>query len=287
MIKLSVVIVSYKNLDVLKDCLDSIHKYNDIGNQLEVIVVEQSPEETIYDYIKKNYEDIIIIRNSNAGFGAGNNRGTEFASGEYLLFLNPDTILVEPIFSYAIKIFKQNPNLGLFGFKLIDKHGNLNLSYNYIINFGIAQILYRKIKKQPNFSNKKMYINGADIFIRNKLFRDIGKFDENIFMYGEEADICLRLKHTNYTVGYFDEKRIAHLEGGTTDFKPTVYEKLCKSFVYVCDKHGIKWKNHFLSEYMYYKIRLSLKLYKSIEDKKILEYRAQTLKRYLCIENSR
>ena len=78
-VKLSIIIVSYNNLNVLLDCLNSVEKMNDISDQQEVIVVEQSPSDEIYTYLKKNMPQIQTIRAENKGFGAGNNRGVEIA----------------------------------------------------------------------------------------------------------------------------------------------------------------------------------------------------------------
>ena len=79
-VKLSIIIVSYNNLNVLLDCLNSVEKMNDISDQQEVIVVEQSPSDEIYTYLKKNMPQIQTIRAENKGFGAGNNRGVEIAN---------------------------------------------------------------------------------------------------------------------------------------------------------------------------------------------------------------
>ena len=111
---LSIIIVSHKNLEVLRNCLDSIYLYNDIGECLEIIVVDNSPEDNIYHYIKNNYSDIMILRMDNKGFGAANNLGAKIAKGEYLLFLNPDTILIEPIFKFAINQFEKDDKLSMF-----------------------------------------------------------------------------------------------------------------------------------------------------------------------------
>ena len=80
-VKLSIIIVSYNNLNVLLDCLNSVEKMNDISDQQEVIVVEQSPSDEIYTYLKKNMPQIQTIRAENKGFGAGNNRVVEIAQG--------------------------------------------------------------------------------------------------------------------------------------------------------------------------------------------------------------
>src|SRR5699024_9212479 len=117
---LSIVIVTYKKLDIVINCLDSIEKYNDIGKQLEVIVVDNSPDNTIVKFINNEYPDVKTIKSANNGFGAGNNTGFKASSGKYTLFLNPDTILIESIFEFAIRKFEENPKLGIFGLKLLD-----------------------------------------------------------------------------------------------------------------------------------------------------------------------
>ncbi|HOA82310.1 MAG TPA: glycosyltransferase family 2 protein, partial [Defluviitaleaceae bacterium] len=191
----SVIIVSYKKLNILIDCLDSIYKYNDIGDKLEIIVVDNSPEDSIYSYIKSNYNNVIILKSENRGFGAANNLGARIARGKYLLFLNPDTILIEPIFQFAIKKFEENNNLAWFGIKLLDKNFKKSFSFAFINEDSFFQqllsILFRKLDL---FIDGKMFIAGADIFIRKKVFFDIGMFDENIFMYAEEADLAIRIR---------------------------------------------------------------------------------------------
>jgi GT2 family glycosyltransferase len=283
MCKFSVIIVSYNNLKVICDCLDSIEKNNDIGQALQVIVVEQTPQNNIYEYLLSHYTNQIftVVRNDNNGFGAGNNKGTEYANGDVILFLNPDTILVEPIFSFAINVFQNNKDIGLFGVQLLDAKGNLNLSYNEKINFGFGFILKNKMKRNRKFNGRKMYINGADLFVRKDIFIKSGMFDEKIFMYGEETDLCNRIIQQGYKIDYYGDHKIIHLEGQSTSFKEQIYERLCDSFIYVSDKHNYSWRLYFWSESIYYKIRLLFKLYKNDKEKEILSARESILSKKL------
>ena len=84
---LSVIIVSYLHYDILSECLDSIKKYNDIGDELEVIVSDNSPSSNIINQLKSNYPWVKTCKNQNKGFGAGNNRGIGISTGKYILFL--------------------------------------------------------------------------------------------------------------------------------------------------------------------------------------------------------
>lgn len=216
--RLSVIIVSYHNIDVLKNCLDSIEKYNDIGDELEVIVSDNSTDDCLFETIKEEYDWIKIIKNENKGFGAGNNRGYEISSGEYLLFLNPDTILVEPVFRFAINEFEKDEDLALFGVNLTGITGKKNIAYLYMDNYSLFYNLKIKLCRAFNiFIDGKMFINGANLFLRRKSFEEAGRFDENIFMYKEEEDLTKRIKLYSQAkkIKYFKEKKIIHLEGGT------------------------------------------------------------------------
>ncbi|HAS91144.1 MAG TPA: glycosyltransferase family 2 protein, partial [Clostridiales bacterium] len=179
----TVVIVSYNNSEVLINCLNSIYQYNDIGDSLEVIVVDNSENLDIYNLIKNIYKNVIVIKNNNMGFGQANNIGAKLAQGKYLIFLNPDTLLIEPIFLFAIKKFEEYNNLALFGVKLLSVDLKSNMSFGFIDKFSLFYGQLNKILNKYNiFLNNMMYISGANIFIKKSEFIKAGMFDENIFM---------------------------------------------------------------------------------------------------------
>jgi len=252
----SVIIVSYKKLDILIDCLNSIYKYNDIGDKLEIIVVDNSPEDNIYNYIKSNYKNVIILKSENRGFGAGNNLGAKIARGKYLLFLNPDTILIEPIFQFAIKKFEENNSLALFGIKLLNENLKRNWSFYFIDEDSFFRAMLIKLfRKMDFFVDGKMCIAGADIFIRKKIFFDIGMFDENIFMYGEEADLARRIKANNYEIKYFKDKSLIHLGGETVANKSSAIREGLRSTKYYCKKYNIDFNKKILHRIRYQKFK--------------------------------
>lgn len=220
MATLSIIIVSYQNIQIIRDCLDSIQKNNDIGDALEVIVSDNSQDMVLYDTIKKEYDWIKIIKNENKGFGAGNNRGYEISTGKYLLFLNPDTILIEPLFKFAIEQFEINSDLALFGVQLLDSNKKRNSSFFVMDHYGIFATLWGKwCRATSRFIDGKMFICGADLFVRRETFEQAGRFDENIFMYKEESDLIRRIKlsASAKTTRFYKNKHIVHLEGGTGD----------------------------------------------------------------------
>lgn len=216
--KLSVIIVTYQKIDIVRNCLDSIRKYNDIGDALEVIISDNSEDNVLYETIKTEYCWVKIIKNKNEGFGAGNNRGFEISTGKYLLFLNPDTILVEPIFQFAVDKFEKNVDLALFGVQLRSVNGKKNVSYFLMDKHGILAALSIKLSRLFNhYRDGKMFISGADLFVRRESFDQAGRFDENIFMYKEEPDLIRRIKLHSVAkrIRFYKFKNIIHLEGGT------------------------------------------------------------------------
>ena len=257
---LSIIIVSYNNKDVLIDCLDSISGQNDIGEDLEVIVVEQSPSDELFEYIIENYNWVETIRAKNKGFGAGNNRGFEIAKGKYILFLNPDTVLVEPICKYAIEKFESNQTLGLFGVQLLDAYRNETSSFDMNIPYGFwNKVTFKIFQRLGIFLESKMYIQGADLFVRKDLFDAVGRFDEEIFMYGEEPDLCLRVRRAGYHISFDKSKQIIHLQGAcsSTNFEKTFSRQL-ESFKHLCNKYGIQFNKILRSELRYQKAKLML-----------------------------
>ena len=132
-IKISVIIVAYKSANILKRCLDSIAKYNDLGDELEVIVVDNSPEgfRVQSEIEKSNYKNFKYIAADNKGFGAGNNIGAKVAGGEILAFLNPDIILIEPIFKGIYQEFLQDSKVEMLGVKLLYEDMKIGFSFYY------------------------------------------------------------------------------------------------------------------------------------------------------------
>lgn len=275
-IKLSVVIVCYNNLEVLRDCLDSIEKYNDIGQSLEVIVVDNGTSNTTFDYVTNNYKNVKILKNENKGFGQGNNIGFIASSGEFILFLNPDTILIEPIFTFALKCFESEPKLGLFGLKLINKSGKWNLSFNYIDKHGLiyAQLI-KVFHKISYFSPGMMYIVGANLFMRRNVFSEIGMFDEEFFMYYEESDIAKRIRKLGYSIQYFPNKKIIHLEGASSLPNQKMLKIKMDSYKKYCEKYSIDFDKEVKKEtrrtYLKYLILKAIDQEKSKDYKLLLE----------------
>ena len=265
LMKLSVIIVSYENCEILRDCLESIKKFNDLKGEAEIIISDNSITNNVYEMIKKDYPEIQIIKNNNIGFGPANNRAVDISSGEYLLFLNPDTILLEPIFQFAVDKFEQQSNLALFGIKLMNVNGTANNSFFAMDNYTLSwTLLMKAFSKFDIYIDGKMYIAGADLFVRKSAFEAAGRFDENIFMYYEEPDLIKRIKKlpNNYITSFFPEKKMIHLEGATEnkDVPSTVrkVERSIETYKYYCKKWDIQFYENVKRMKMYQEVKKSV-----------------------------
>lgn len=256
---LSIIIVSYNCLDMLKQCIASIEKYNDIGERLEVIVVDNSSDSEIEEWSRQCTQKIQFIINENKGFGQANNVGAAMATGEILLFLNPDTELVEPVFGYVLSRFKKDEKLGMLGLKLRNRQKTYTPSMSMRFHYGFLKGTVNTILTRLDiFLPSIMCTSGADIFIRHELFDEVGRFDENLFMYCEEPDLTNRVNKAGMKNAYDKSKTILHHEAGTSEGMSKRYRQRTEAYRYYCKKYGIDFEKQQNKENVYCKLKARL-----------------------------
>ena len=193
--QLSIVIVTYNSEKHIFDCLNSIFKFNDIGKGLEVIVVDNFSDNRIelFEKIKLQFGDkvILIQNNVNGGYGSGNNRGVNAAQSSCLIIMNPDVRIVNPIFEQIISVFKNNKNIGLLGVRFTDGSKSLTFKPEF-------KNLFRLVFSSPLiqlglYKIHQVFFSGSFLIFDKSSFVQAGLFDENIFMYYEEADVSNRI----------------------------------------------------------------------------------------------
>ena len=230
----SVVIVTYNSEKHIFDCLDSLFTYNDIEDELEVIIVDNQSfrfVDTRNQLEQKYGNKLIIIQNDrNGGYGQGNNVGIEASSAPIIMIMNPDVRLVQPVFKRALDAFKDQ-RVVQFGMQQLDKEGNR--AYSFAVSSSIHPIIGLPLTGLCNklnlFIPSIMFVVGACFFIRKSSLKKIGMFDERLFMYMEEDDIQYRLmkRIKNATIKYDKTLGYAHLHGMYSEKKDEnfTYEK--------------------------------------------------------------
>ncbi len=259
--KISIVIVTYNSEKDIMDCLASIDQYNDIGDALEVIIVDNCSQKVdeMFQEIHQQYPAVKLIKNTkNGGYGAGNNIGIREASTPIIMIMNPDVRLIEPVFTTALKSF-QDEHVVMYGMKQILPSSKDSASFFWTLTESawlgtwLALKIFRPIGW---YIQKKMYISGACFLVRKRDFEQVGLFDENLFLYAEEDDIRLRLLGLEKRRIVYDRtKRYIHF----FDNRDTSLKKLQRLFIskcYLCKKNGISLQKPLKWEIQYCKIAL-------------------------------
>lgn len=249
-VRLSVVIVAYNSSKLLKECLHSIYTYNDIGEQLEVLIVDNKSQdiEQLNGLLSSTYKSVRLIENTtNGGYGQGNNLGIKNATGDVILIMNPDARCKEPIFKRALNQFNDT-NCVLLGMKQWDEDLCEGESFRFDSPYScfLKDLITLKIANKFGwFNSNRMYISGSCFFTKKEKFEEIGLFDENIFMYYEECDIKRRIiakfgknaiqynKHMNYIH--------AHPKG---KFNAKSYSRSLDSMKYFSAKYDLDLERH-------------------------------------------
>ena len=250
--KVSVIIVTYESQREIKTCLDSLYNY--ISNfEFEIIVVDNNSEDGTKKIIKNNFKNVKIIENEiNTGFSVANNQGAKLASGDFLFFLNPDSLLYENVIEKLLKVYNANPDVGIVAPNIIDENYNRRASTGDYPNlflliyelFGMYLFLpsslfgYRHINILDD-KNIDGWVSGACFLIKRDFFVSLNGFDENFFLYYEDADLCLRTKNIlEKNILFTSRANVVHLSSrSSVEDSFSSKKSSYNSKLYYCKKH--------------------------------------------------
>jgi GT2 family glycosyltransferase len=277
-VKISIVIVTFKSDDLIVDCINSIYKYNDLKEEdIEILIVDNSPEKD-HSILKKTLTDhellnIKLFHNpANGGYGQGNNIGIKGSNGRIVCIMNPDVLLVKPIFGRVLLRFLKNEKLAILGGKQL---GGRDLSF-YIRQefdlFIITMPLNILLNKLNVFLKKYMFLSGAHMFIDKVKFERIGLYDENIFMYSEESDITRRFLDEKMDVKFDKQICYRHLIDDRVIISDFTFNEIVKSNIYYFKKHNLNFGNYFRQKVVSFRILSFISsLFKQEEKRKLYE----------------
>jgi len=231
--KLSIIIVNYNVEHFLEQCLHSVFKAA-ANIPLEVTVVDNSSVDGSVMMLQKKFPQVkLIVNEKNVGFSAANNQGIKEAKGEYVLLLNPDTVVQEDTFEKSIKFMDERKEAGALGVMMLDGKGNFlpeskrglpTPSVAFYKVFGFAALFpgsktfgkYHLGYLDKNKTHEVDVLAGAFMLIRKSVLDKTGLLDETFFMYGEDIDLSYRITLAGYKNYYFPETRIIHYKGEST-----------------------------------------------------------------------
>lgn len=233
MVDVSIIIVNYNTKQLLEDCVKSIYEKTFDVN-FEIIIVDNNSNDGSQEFIRNNLPKTVLIESEfNLGFGLANNLGAKSAKGEFLFFLNSDTVLLENSIKILIEFFKikeKKLNIGVLGAMLVDKKHTINGFGSHFPTCSEENIInLRKIpfikwfvsipqKESYNFENGYFevdYVIGADMLLRKELFDEMNGFSKDFFMYYEESDLQKRMDNLGFKRYITTKTKIIHLEDGS------------------------------------------------------------------------
>jgi GT2 family glycosyltransferase len=256
--KLSIVIICWNDLKVIKDCLDSIYKTTR-STDFEVIISDNGATDGSIEFIRRTYPTARIVENgANLGFAKGNNRGIQVSSGEYVLILNPDTIIHEGALDKWIQFADQHPEAGAFGCRVLNPDGSYQhpaRPFPTIWRYWIMALYIRPLAYLSNWFISDIYTGwdgdtertvdwqcGCCVMFRGGLLKSLGGFDEQFFYQYEESDLCRRVWQTGNTILYTPTVSITHLGGQSVNRFPIrfVLESYRNRYRYFYKHYGRK-----------------------------------------------
>lgn len=230
---LSVIIVNYNVKHLLGSCLNSV--YTSLKNiSAEIFVVDNNSSDGSVSMIKEQFPDVHLIENfENEGFAKANNKALKIAKGDFLLLLNPDTLVQENTFSECLDFLAKNPKTGGLGVRMIDGTGQflpeskrgfpgiwtsfckISGLYKWFPNSSFFNRYY--LGHIPEFQTAKIEVlTGAFLMFPRKVMEEIGMLDERFFMYGEDVDFSYRINQAGYELYYLPTTTIVHYKGEST-----------------------------------------------------------------------
>lgn len=227
---ISIIIVSFNTKNLLHACLQSLSE-NPMASLYEIIIVDNHSTDGTKEMLAHEFSSLTVIANEkNEGFSKANNQAAEISKGDYLLFLNSDTVIngssIEKLHDYL----KNSPQAGIVGPKIVGPTGVPTRSYMRFLTinmfWGGSKLFapFMDIKKNrmhyPHYdfttTRDVPWLSGACMMIKRSVFQQVGGFDEHYFFYCEDMDLCLQVHRLGYKIVYLPSAEMIHLFSGSS-----------------------------------------------------------------------
>lgn len=270
MTELSICILALNSRDLLQDCLNSIRQFPPDGDY-EILIADNGSDDGTVDMLHEEFPEIpLILNKENLGFTKPNNQMLHLAKGDFLLLLNPDTLLKEDCFNPQIRYLEANPQVGVSIPKVLNGDGSFQRQsrrgeatpeevIGYFFKLGKIFPKSRALNgylmfwlPEDEIAEVKA-VSGSCMFIRRETWEQVGDFDEQFFAYQEDSDFCMRVRKKGWKVMYVPISSIIHYggEGGSKSQPVNSIYQWHRSYFLYYRKHFAK-KHSFLFNWLYY-----------------------------------
>jgi len=274
---IDIVIVNWNAGKYIHSCIESIHKNSD-GLINQIIVVDNNSSDSSDAAIENMSKVRLIKLQKNLGFAKACNIGATYAKSNYLLFLNPDTIIYPGVFVrvYSFMVNEDNAQIAICGVQQINREGEVSrhccrkptkCSFIYLtIGFSIIFPKLGHLMQDWNHSDSRQvdHVIGSFYFIRRKIFEGLQGFDERFFVYLEDLDLSIRVKKLGWKIMYLSDVSIKHFCGGSSQQIKSrrLFYSLRSRLLYVEKHYGIFF--YLMILFAIFSIELILRLTQSL-----------------------
>jgi N-acetylglucosaminyl-diphospho-decaprenol L-rhamnosyltransferase len=227
--KLSIVIICWNDVEEIGKCLESVYAET-TGIDFEVIVTDNGSTDGSVAYVREHFPTVRIVESAaNLGYAGGNNRGFRAARGEYVLILNPDTVILDRAVEKMVAYADCHPRAGAFGCRVLNADGSYQPSARPIPtvwSYLVAALYLRSLGRLSDAFLSDTYIDwegtaereigfqaGCCILVRRELLNMLGGFDERLFHQFEDADLCFRIWKSGSSILFYPGAEIIHIGG--------------------------------------------------------------------------
>jgi len=218
--KVSIIIPNYNGRSFLDACLSSISQINYPRDRYDVILVDNGSNDGSVEYVRNRFPWVIIlVLNRNYGFTGGNNRGAKIARGDLIVFLNNDTVVDKNWLYELVKVTLSDKLIGICGSKIMSMKDRNVTQYNgrhlHVLGGVIPSAFYTYKNELGKEFHAVGSVQGSSFLVRKDVFKSLGGFDRDYFLYSDEVDICYRAWISGYYVAYAPNSIVYHYGGGT------------------------------------------------------------------------
>ena len=242
---LSVILVSFNDWDHLEKCLDSLRAFQS-RIDTEIVVLDNNSSDGSPDFVRRRFPEVKLVCNSeNKGFARASNLGIRASTGEFVLFLNTDTVADAEAVIRLLENIRQKASIGAVGPALMKDRRTYQISFGRKVDFfsqlvqkAFFNLYYSRKLKRDKEIREVGWLSGACLMARRKALEEVGGFDENYFLYFEDIDLCYRIREKGWTLQYCPEAHILHIGGTSASLKKkSIRYQYRKSQLYFYRKH--------------------------------------------------
>ncbi len=227
---IAIIIVSFNVEELLRECIKSIYGET-MHTRFDIWVVDNASGDNSIRMLRRNFPEVHLIANDdNVGFTRANNQAIRRCRSDYVLLLNPDTLIEDGAIDRMVQFMDAHPDVGVSGCRVLNEDGSLQLacrrsvpspSVAFFRLTGLSRLFprsrvmarYNLTYLDPMQTHEVDAVSGAFLLIRRRTIEQIGLLDESFWIYGEDIDWCVRAKRAGWKVMYHPEARILHYKG--------------------------------------------------------------------------